>query len=206
MENFYLTAEEAEIVFSPRVIELKNKAIEKVMLLMGRLQLALAAWDAEADFPFEAAWLQQGPKISKGEQYKSLPWVMLDYPRYFSKTDVFAFRSMFWWGHYFTCTLHLAGTVKKRFEGSLAEAYTQLAAAGFSVYLPEDDPWEHDFEDGHYQAIGDMCFEDWKRLVSRQSFIKLAKPFGLERWGEVITDIVEAYATLLNVLNVKEGS
>ncbi|MBC9934030.1 hypothetical protein [Chitinophaga qingshengii] len=199
MENFYLTPEEAAIVFTPRVMELKNKAIAKVMALMGRLQEALAAYDAASDFPFEPEWLQQGPKISKGEQYKSLPWVILDYPRYFSKTEVFAFRSMFWWGHYFVGTLHLAGDVKRRFEASLLTAYAPLAAAGFQVYLP-DDPWEHDFENGNYRPIGDMCLEDWKRLVGRKNFIKLAKPFALERWGEIITDIVEAYATLLNVL------
>lgn len=202
MENFYLTAEEAAIVFTPRVIELKNKAIEKVMMLMGQLQEALAALDAASDFPFEPEWLKQGPKISKGEQYKSLPWVILDYPRYFSKTDVFAFRSMFWWGHYFSCTLHLAGEVKRQFEASLLAAYGPLAAAGFQVYLP-DDPWEHDFENGNYRSIGDMGLEDWKRLVGRKNFIKLAKPFALERWGEIITDIVEAYATLLNELTVK---
>lgn len=202
MENFYLTAEEAAIVFTPQVIALKNRAIEKVMLLMGQLQEALAARDAASGFPFEPLWLQQGPKISKGEQYKGLPWVILDYPRYFGKTDVFAFRSMFWWGHYFSCTLHLAGTVKTQFEASLLTAYEPLAAAGFQVYLP-DDPWEHDFENGNYRPIGDMCLEDWKWLVGRKNFIKLAKPFALERWGEIITDIVEAYATLLNELTVK---
>ncbi|NSL90013.1 hypothetical protein [Chitinophaga solisilvae] len=198
MENFDLTPEEAAIVYSPGVIALKNSAIAKVMQLMGRLQETLAA--AGSHFPFEPVWLQQGPKISRGEQYKGLPWVILDYPRYFGKTDVFAFRSMFWWGHYFICTLHLAGNVKERFAGHLCKGYEKLAAAGFQAYLAED-PWEHDFEDGNYQFIGDMRFEDWKLMVGRNGFIKLAKPFGLEHWGEIITGIAEAYTTLLNILN-----
>ncbi|HVI47000.1 MAG TPA: hypothetical protein VM802_19130 [Chitinophaga sp.] len=200
MENFYLTEEEAAIVYSPEFIRLKNSAIEKVMVLMGRLQEALAAYDRSLDFPFEPEWLQQGPKISKGEQYKQLPWVMLDYPRYFSKDAVFAFRSMFWWGHYFSCTLHLAGSIKERFGAILANGYTKLADAGFQVYLPED-PWEHDFEEGNYQPIASMSDEDWKLQVGRHSFVKLAKPFTLEHWGEVINEIVTAYAALLNLLN-----
>ncbi|CAL1520531.1 hypothetical protein [Chitinophaga sp. MM2321] len=202
MENFYLSPEEASIVYSPHFIQLKNSAMEKVMVMMGRLQEELAEYDRGSDFPFEPEWLQQGPKISKGEQYKQLPWVMLDYPRYFSKKAVFAFRTMFWWGHYFSCTLHLAGTVKETFREALVDGYTKLATAGFQVYQQED-PWEHDFENGNYKFIGDVSFEDWKEMVDRYSFIKLAKPFALEHWGGIITEIVAAYATLLSLLNNK---
>ena len=49
------------------------------------------------------------PKISKGEKYKGLPWVMLDYPRIFGKEDIMAIGTRFWWGHYFSVTLHLKG-------------------------------------------------------------------------------------------------
>ncbi|PSL48727.1 hypothetical protein CLV51_10153 [Chitinophaga niastensis] len=202
MENFDLTPEEASLVGSPHFIRLKNSAIDKVMGLMGRLQEALAAYDRNTDFPFQPEWLLQGGKISKGEQYKQLPWVMLDYPRYFSKTDVFALRTMFWWGHYFSCTLHLGGAVKEHFREALVYGYTNLTEAGFQVYLQEN-PWEHDFENGNYCLIADLSFDDWKTLLSRHSFIKLAKPFAIGRWGEIITDVVAAYATLLNVLNNK---
>ncbi|MCW3461845.1 hypothetical protein [Chitinophaga nivalis] len=202
MENFCLTPAEAAIVSSPTVIELKNSAIDKVMGLMGQLQEVLAAYDRTTDFPFDPEWVLQGGKISKGEQYKQLPWVMLDYPRYFNKSAVFAFRTMFWWGHYFSCTLHLAGTVKVRFSDALVNGYEKLALAGFQVYVQED-PWEHDFENGNYSLIGEMTFEDWKRLVGRHDFIKLAKPFALEQWGEIITAIAEAYAALLSLLHVK---
>jgi len=35
------------------------------------------------------------PKISKGENYEGLPWVILDFPRYFDKENVFAIRCFF---------------------------------------------------------------------------------------------------------------
>jgi hypothetical protein len=205
MENFDLTPEEASIIGSAHFIRLKNSAIEKVMGLMGNLQTALAAYDRDTDFPFEPEWLLQGGKISRGEQYKGLPWVMLDYPRYFSKTDVFAFRTMFWWGHYFSATLHLAGKVKAHFSTTLEKEYTKLAKAGFQVYVQEN-PWEHDFENGNYCFIDTLSLDEWKTLVSRNDFIKLAKPFVIGHWGEIITDVVEAYATLLNILNSKRGA
>jgi hypothetical protein len=203
MENFDLTPEEAAIVGSTHFILLKNRAIEKVMVLMGRLQEALAAHDRESGFPFEPEWQLQGGKISKGEQYKGLPWVMLDYPRYFSKTGVFAFRTMFWWGHYFIGTLHLAGNVKARFSAALENGYEQLARAGFQVYL-QKDPWEHDLGNGNYCFIDTLSYDEWKKLVSRYEFIKLARSCAIGHWGEIITEMVAAYAILLNVLDNKQ--
>ncbi|MEV4883223.1 hypothetical protein PV783_00260 [Chitinophaga sp. CC14] len=202
MESFELTPEEAAVVESTHFILLKNSAIEKVMVLMGKLQEALAAYDRNSNFPFKPEWLLQGGKISKGEQYKGLPWVMLDYPRYFSKTEVFAFRTMFWWGHYFSATLHLAGNVKRYYSAVLESSYTKLAEAGFQVYVQED-PWEHDFENGNYCFINTLSLDEWKTLISRNDFIKVAKPFVIGHWGKIITDVVEAYAALLNILENK---
>src|SRR5258708_37260851 len=53
--------------------------------------------------------LKIAPKISQGERYLELPWLILDYPRIFSEEDIFAFRSMFWWGKHFSFTIHLSG-------------------------------------------------------------------------------------------------
>ncbi|WP_142685715.1 hypothetical protein [Chitinophaga polysaccharea] len=202
MESFELTPEEAAVIESTHFILLKNSAIEKVMGLMGKLQEALAAYDRNSDFPFKPEWLLQGGKISKGEQYKGLPWVMLDYPRYFSKTGVFAFRTMFWWGHYFSATLHLGGNVKQHYDTVLESSFAKLGLAGFQVYVQED-PWEHDFENGNYRFIDTLSLDEWKTLISRNDFVKIAKPFVIGHWGKIITEVVEAYATLLNILDNK---
>src|SRR4051812_7539492 len=52
------------------------------------------------------------PKIYKGENYLQLPYVIMDYPRCFDKEDIFAIRTMFWWGNFFSITLHLSGIYK----------------------------------------------------------------------------------------------
>lgn len=199
MENFSFTPEEATLMADASWIYTKNRVITKVMQLFGNLQEVLAAHPATAAFPFPEQCEAQGAKISKGEQYKELPWVILDYPRYFSRDAIFAFRTMFWWGHYFSCTLHLAGTIKEQYHTALIAAYPELAAAGFRVY-EQEDPWEHDFENGNYRAIATIDVEDWKKTVSRYDFIKLAKPFALQSLGEIIPDVAAAYAALLGML------
>ncbi|MBV8254157.1 MAG: hypothetical protein JO154_16270 [Chitinophaga sp.] len=202
MENFELTAAEAEVAMSADLLLLKNRVMGKVVDMMGAIHRGLEETQAHHAFAFEPAWLQQSAKISKGEQYRQLPWVMLDFPRYFSGKDVFAFRTMFWWGHYFSSTLHLAGKVKERFLDTIADNQSVLAANGFQVYLG-DDPWEHDFEGGNYKPIGNISLADWRLVTDRHDFLKIAKPFSLAQWGEVKNEVVAAYAALLALLDNK---
>jgi len=79
------------------------------------------------------AILQVPPRISKGENYKGLPWVVLDYPRCFGRDDVLAVRTLFWWGHYFSVTLHLKGSYKEMFLPVIRDHLPLLGAAGFFI-------------------------------------------------------------------------
>ena len=58
--------------------------------------------------PFDQVW-QISPKISKGEAYRGLPWLMLDYPRYFGKEGHLSIRVFFWWGNFIAIYLHSSG-------------------------------------------------------------------------------------------------
>jgi len=200
MKNFLLTPEEKLVAFDAGWIYRKNSVIYKVMELFGQLQRRLEEHAATRAFAFPDGCLQRGAKISKGERYKELPWVILDYPRLFGQEDVFAFRTMFWWGHYFSCTLHLAGDIKERYAAMLMRGHAQLSAAALYVYMKED-PWEHDFENGNYRAVAAFTPQEWGKLVQQRPFIKLAKSFPLELWESVIPEAETCYATLLTVLN-----
>jgi hypothetical protein len=199
METVSLTAEEQALVVNAEWLHLKNSVLQKVMTLMGQLQLALQAHPVTSIFPFPGPTLQGGGKISRGERYKELPYIILDYPRFFSKDNIFAFRTMFWWGHYFIATLHLAGEEKERFSNAIAGAWQQLAEHQFQVYLQED-PWEHDLEDENYKLISAIPVLEFKQLIARRPFIKLAKPYSFEEWGKIVPEVVRDYALLLQVL------
>lgn len=184
-----------ELIQQAEVIYRKNNALEKVMELLGELQAALQAQLVTGAFSFAEA----GGKISRGERYKELPWLMLDYPRYFSKESIFACRTMFWWGHYFIFTLHLSGEMKEQYEQVITAAWAELGIWNFRIYTAED-PWEHDFENGHYIPVAGMPEQEFKRLVNRSSFIKLAKPYQLEEWENIITGVVTDYVLLLQLM------
>jgi len=199
MENISLTAEEQALVVNAEWLYLKNNVLQKVMVLMGQLQEALQAHPLTATFPFPENTLSLGGKISRGERYKELPYIILDYPRCFGKENIFAFRTMFWWGHYFIATLHLAGGEKEKYGHAIASAWQKLAEHQFQVYLQED-PWEHDLGNGNYKLISAMPEQEFRQLVHWRSFIKIAKPYNFEEWGKIIPEVVRDYALLLQVL------
>jgi len=199
MENISLTKEEQALVVNAEWLYLKNSVLQKVMTLMGQLQQELQAHPLNATFPFPENTLSLGGKISRGERYKELPYIILDYPRLFSRENIFAFRTMFWWGHYFIATLHLAGGEKEKYGHAIASAWQTLADHQFQVYLQED-PWEHDLGNGNYKLISAIREQEFNQLVHRRSFIKIAKPYSFEEWGKIVPEVVRDYALLLQVL------
>lgn len=203
MENDLLTAAEKELVVNADWLYLKNNVLKKVMTLLGHLQQALEAYPGTKTFPFPEDALRLGGKISRGERYKELPYLILDYPRFFSKDNIFAFRTMFWWGHYFIATLHLAGKEKDKYSDVIAAAWQVLAEHQFQVYLQEE-PWHHDLENENYKLISAIPELEFKQLIARRSFIKLAKPYSFEEWGKIVPEVVGDYALLLQVLLNKD--
>ena len=59
------------------------------------------------------------PKISKGENYNGFPYVIMDYPATFGKENIFALRTMFWWGNFISISLHLKGKYKEMYAAKI---------------------------------------------------------------------------------------
>ena len=94
------------------------------------------------------------PKIYKGENYLSLPYVMMDYPRVFIKEDVFAIRSFFWWGNYFSITLQLSGKFLQAFSNNLQLHLADKMYEDYFICI-NNSPWEHHFEVTNYKPLSD---------------------------------------------------
>ena len=134
------------------------------------------------------------PKVSRGENYRGLPWVMLDYPRLFGREDVLAIRTLFWWGHAFSVTLHLKGTYKSLYLPVIRADVSKLAAAGFHVGISGDE-WRHEHTPEVYRPIdgpGD--------LLGGGDFVKLSAAVGLDRWAEAPELLFLLFQTLVEVL------
>ena len=81
--NVKLSKAELMLVCDEQIILTKNNVINKVYQLFGALNDHFIGQIKKTETIFPLEILTWSPKIYKGEQYRGLPYVMLDYPRYF---------------------------------------------------------------------------------------------------------------------------
>ena len=190
-----LSAEESELVQNAEILLTKNRVIAKVMELFGELAGEMQELAEVFGMP---------PKISRGEQYQGLPYVILDYPRFFSKEDILAFRTMFWWGNYFIQTIHLRGKYLDNLAPELISKTELFRAAGFKVFDSKEE-WHHDFEKGHFQPIENLGEEGILKIMEQNCFLKISVMIPLGDWEEAYEKFLFNYRLLLEIINSPGG-
>jgi hypothetical protein len=194
-----LSAEELSLVQNAGWLLTKNTIIEKVYALFGDVahQLRNTLEAGEGILPAEV--LVPSPKISKGENYKGLPWVMLDYPRFFNREDVFAVRTMFWWGHFFSVTLHLKGKYKKQYQQNLLNNFSFLAAKQFYICVSAEE-WRHEFEEDNYKLLTQVNLSAIEEILLANNFCKLSAKISLPQWNQSKELLIDLHETVIKTI------
>jgi hypothetical protein len=194
-----LSSEELSLVQNAGWLLTKNTIIEKVYALFGDVahQLRNTLEAGEGILPAEV--LVPSPKISKGENYKGLPWVMLDYPRFFNREDVFAVRTMFWWGHFFSVTLHLKGKYKKQYQQNLLNNFSLLAAKQFYICVSAEE-WRHEFEEDNYKLLTQVNLSAIEEILLANNFCKLSAKISLPQWNQSKELLIDLHETVIKTI------
>ena len=148
-------------------------------------------------FPSEV--FNTSPKISKGENYLGLPWLMLDHPRHFEKENAFAIRTFFWWGNFFSITLHLSGSYKKSYDEKIISKFEMLKQKNFYL-CNNDDQWSHHFEKTNYTSLKELMIERFEQQLREKNFIKLAIKIDLFQWENLCALSIDFNKTVLEIL------
>jgi hypothetical protein len=184
-----LSPAEARLVTNAEVILTKNRVVEKTWQLLESvqeqmLQVAPILQQAQ-DRPFSNAHaFAIPPKISRGENYGGLPYLVLDYPRIFQQHATFAIRSFFWWGHFFSSTVQLSGDYKTAALPKLEAAYPTFSA--------------HHID--NYQPVSEMEYGDLKKLLHTQPHVKLATKLPVTDWEQADSFLLDNWKLYLEVL------
>jgi hypothetical protein len=175
----------------------KNAIIQKLKFFLEELQVSQQNIIQNFSFiPPEV--LEISPKVSKGENYKGLPWLVLDYPRFFKPGNIFAIRTLFWWGNFFSTTLHLSGVYKKTFGEKILSFTNNSGSDKFFICISEDQ-WQHHFEISNFLPLKEIPAEEIKKIQSR-SFIKLGKKIPLEQPDAVAEILCNDYEEIVRML------
>ena len=142
-----LSNAEKELFCNAQIILTKNSIVQKTVLLLEEVQAILIDENSLRHYQFSTS-----PKISKGENYLGLPYVILDYPRIAKDRNLFFIRSMFWWGNFFSSTLQLSGDYKQQYSTHLEKAYDLLKEKDYFIGI-NTDPWVHHFTEDNYKKV-----------------------------------------------------
>jgi len=124
---------------------------------------------------------------------------MLDYPRFFEKEKVFAIRTMFWWGNFFSTTLHLSGEYKERYNSAIARAYQDLSQNEFYTCI-HDEQWHHHFEKENYLPVKSFSAGEFADQINKRSFIKLSCKLSFLEWNDAPGLLSESFIRIANWL------
>ena len=111
-------------------------------------------------------------QIVRGENHKGFPFISLDMPQTFSKTKMFTYRTLFWWGHDLIFSLIL----KQENQAPLIEQLillkdcpewedVQLATA--------PTPWEWEKNSNNFISLTETTEIEIRKVLESVQYIKL---------------------------------
>ncbi len=195
-----LSPEEMALVNNTDWILTKHIIIKKVFEMFGDLTEIFKQEAEPYHFLFPEKIKHQNGKITKGENYKLLPYVILDYPGTFLKDKIFAIRTMFWWGNFFSVTLHLSGLHKQRFTSSIAEMLSFLQKNNFFICINKDE-WQHHFEADNYLPVFAISLEEFRK-INEKPFFKIAKKIPLSEWENADEFLLNSFKQIMQFLQL----
>ena len=198
--NFSLKDEEAALLTDVTFFEKKQLLAKKIVEFLG---------DLEADyFELTRSYYDILPpgiqnkrgKISRGENYRGLPYFILDAPAIFEKNSVLAYRSLVWWGHPFTATFHLSGRFLESYMDRLVPKLQHLDQS--AMICINKNSWEHHLQRDNYIPVTEFLESNNNSLefFREQGFLKVTIPVDMhksEQWKSRGIEFLENILTLL---------
>jgi hypothetical protein len=175
----------------------KNSISKSIQRMLAFIEGEIKEEIKKCSFPFPDDTFLKSGKISKGENYRGLPYFVLDYPRLFKDTDIFTFRTMLRWGHEFSCTLHLSGNSLKYIDD---EVFSKLKQLEDSYFCISSSPWEYHYESDNYILVSKLTVEVMKNHIEQHHFVKISRCISLNSWDFFPTFCLENLQKFLNLL------
>lgn len=183
----------------------KPTIMKKVETCLLQLKESLATNLAENPRPYPQGTDLIKGQIARGENHKGFPFISLDIPQNFSKTEFFTYRTLFWWGHYLAFSLFLKGPRMPDYLKCLLKNRQQPGCQEIFV-ARNTSPWEWEWSKENYSQVNQASEEEIQAVVNGIGYIKLVRFFslaepsfanldwvatGVQTYGELITLVMD---------------
>ncbi|HXC61202.1 MAG TPA: hypothetical protein VNV63_00885 [Nitrospiria bacterium] len=154
--------------FFPAKAEIIRKLHEDSMRLRDQIRMECKKTPlslAPAGTDFETG------QLVKGEKFQDFPYVYLDFPKFFSRDEMFTFRSFFWWGHSLIFCWFLSGPRLDEYRKRLLACHKTISHQ--TVFLSTaGTPWEWGLEKPHAEFLDRIKKERLKEILAERTFLK----------------------------------
>ena len=145
---------------------------------------------ANCKIPFPPGTKLEKAQLTRGENHKGFPYLSLDIPQMFSKTKMFTYRTLFWWGHYLGFSLILKGSDLTRYANKLL--IEKNNSRWSDVYLAAaPTPWEWSRTDQNFKKIHDTSEDELRQIIETIEYIKVVRFFPVSEISFASLDWVE---------------
>ncbi len=194
------SSEEIELLQNSEMFVLKRKIFEKLSQQAGCVIDSLKAANHKNGFKFPDYVNLTNGKISKGENYEQLPWMMIDFPFYFSKQKSFAFRTFIGWSKGVTCSLLLTGECLNHYEGVLRNNLQMLNNMNVG-FCEHPHPWVHNFDCNQQNFVEHLDSARVAAHISHHDYIKLSCFLPMSEIEHLEMFAQRTYTILMSSLN-----
>ncbi len=186
-----LSNEEKTIIENTIFFSVKRKIFSKITQLMGEVgndEILTKEW---RKILINANEKTLEPKISKGENYLGLPYLLLDFPKKFEGENQFAIRNFFWWGNYFSTFLLLSGEDLKKFLPSILSKYSLLIEKEIFVST-NTNRWIHSINNENYTPIKNLSIIEFEKIINQTGYLKIATILPLKNIDSAHTYFIDS--------------
>lgn len=167
---------EWDLINVTEIFKHKPAIMKKAESYLEELRSALAAELKAHPRPFPPDTDLTKGQIARGENHKGFPFLSLDIPQKFSKTEFFTYRTLFWWGHYLGFSLILKGPDLETYSNRLIR-HSKDAACG-SIYLSQHaSPWEWETGENNFSKISGLSENEIRGMAEQHQYLKLMRFF-----------------------------
>ncbi|HEX9757222.1 MAG TPA: hypothetical protein VGB26_05395 [Nitrospiria bacterium] len=197
------TEEEIAALQITRIFQIKGEIQRKVWSHLELLQDALREEIENHTLLAPEGIDTQTGQIAKGENHMRLPFVYLDFPKFFSREEKCTFRTFFWWGNSVVYALILEGKFLLQYKKRIKENYNTLIKGNFHLAITKD-PWEWRKGNPHTVPLKKNNKKEFLHYLEEKSFIKLERFLELKepafKEGRILKEGIATFRLLTPIL------
>lgn len=191
------TNAELEIASNTNFFDVKRELTAKIVLALEQFGEQLLQ---EIIIPvFQKQGIERaGLKVSKGENFKGYPYIVLDCPRLYSTDTEVICRTIFRWGHGWSLHFTVQGKTLASINHSLPFFLASLST-DWLLYTGENI-WEQDVDSIYFIPTPSMSETALCQTINRDEFFKIARQINLSEAVEWPPFPQQTYQVLFNLL------